>query len=114
MTNMLILIKQYQTIHLILFNMILMTKMLKMSNKIFQIILILLTIFLITTLIPLIIKKNSFFTFLLKTNVKTVLKSSPEMPNWNNYPIVPLNKMSRILIITEARSGSTFLGLYNL
>jgi hypothetical protein len=60
--------------------------------------------------IPSIIFRKFFSNFISENDIKTKINSFSETPNWNKYPIVSSVQMNRILIVTEARSGSTFLG----
>jgi hypothetical protein len=81
-----------------------------MFNKILKLLSILLLIFLLLSFIPSIIFRKKFSNFISENDIKTKINSFSDTPNWNQYPIVSSVEMNRILIVTEARSGSTFLG----
>jgi hypothetical protein len=85
-----------------------------MFYKIFKIILLSLIIFSILTLIPKLVFKNSDSIHQTQSYAKTRISSLSEIPDWDKYPIVSAKKVNRILVLTQARSGSTFLGLKSI
>ena len=44
-------------------------------------------------------------------NVNIDYMNDEKIVDWTQYPVVNENNVNKIVIITEARSGSTFLGL---